>query len=132
MDDDTFLLKIEEGTLDPSFFNHVGHLRLAWIYLQRLPLDEAIRKTCDSIQRYATGLGASAKFHWTISEALVRLMHAAGASDPERDWQAFVNTKPPLLTDARAVLGCHYSPAQLARPEARELFLEPDLLPLPA
>jgi hypothetical protein len=51
MTDDAFLSAFEACTLDPQHFNHRGHVRLAWLYLQRYPFDEAVTR--------ATHLGAA-------------------------------------------------------------------------
>jgi hypothetical protein len=118
MDDLTFLAQVEACALDPSLFNHAGHMRLARVCLQLHPVDAAAARCCRAIQRYAAHLGAADKFHWTVTEALVRLM-AGGAADE-------------VTRDARACLQRHYSAAVLAQPDARQRFVAPDLLPLPA
>ncbi|MCG2585082.1 hypothetical protein [Massilia sp. TS11] len=117
MNDDLFLQQISDGSLAPSHFNHAGHIRLARILVQRYPLDDAVARCCTLIAAYARGLGAHDKFHWTVTEALVRLLHAHG---------------PAALEDARGLLARHYSAARLADAAGRTRFLAPDLLPLPA
>ncbi|UUZ49057.1 hypothetical protein LP420_00580 [Massilia sp. B-10] len=54
----------------------LSHLRLAALALQAHDVDSAVARTCLSIRAYATHLGAPAKFHWTVTEALVRLLAA--------------------------------------------------------
>lgn len=116
MDDITFVSRLEACTLAPEHFNHAGHVRLACLYLDRYPLDEAIARTCATISAYATHLGAANKYHATITVALVRLLHAHG---------------PTVLADAPALLALHYSPALLAASASRAAFVPPDLAPLP-
>lgn len=117
--------------LDVAGFDHRGHLRIAWLLLQRHPLEVAVERTCDGIQRLAAHLGVPGKYHRTLSEALVRLMAAADAAAPASSFDAFLTNHPELLVDARAVLARHYSPARLTDPAARTTFLPPDLQPLP-
>ena len=120
LDDAKFLASVADGSLSANDFGHRQHLRLAWLHLQGMPLDVAIERTCADIARFAAHHGAHAKFHRTITEALLRLMAALGPDDAA------------LLDDARGLLARHYSPTLLATPEARLRFFPPDLLPLPA
>ena len=131
MTDQQFLQQMEAGTLAPEGFDHAGHVRLAWIYLQRGGRQEAEQRTCDTIRRYAAALGAAAKFHCTVTVALVRLMAAGGAADRDMPWPAFLVRNAALLADARAALARHYSPTLLGSDAARAAFVEPDRAPLP-
>ena len=45
MTDEDFIAAFESRTLDPQHFNHLGHVRLAWLYLQRHDFDEAVART---------------------------------------------------------------------------------------
>lgn len=121
MTDEEFLTGVTAFTLPPALFNHAGHLRLAWINLRRFPLDDAVGATCEAIRAYATHLGAADKFHWTVTEALLRLLHADRAL-PFADFLAANGH------DVRARLALHYSDAALAA--GRERFVAPDRAPL--
>ena len=132
MTDDEFLTSFTNCTLDRSHFNHLGHVRLAWIHLQRQPFDEAVARTCGGIRNYATSLGAAGKFHWTITEVLMHLLRAAGGTDRDLGWQDFIAANAALVADARGRVGEHYSDLYLDTPEARQRFVAPDLRPLPA
>ena len=131
MTDDEFLTHFTACTLAPEQFNHLGHVRLGWILLRRLPLDAAVQQACTGIRRYAAHLGAADKFHWTTTEALLRLLLAGGAADPRQDWPAFIAANHALVRDARARLALHYSPERLAEAAARMAFIAPDRAPLP-
>lgn len=119
MDDMTLLAQVEACALDPSLFNHAAHVRLALACLHAAggDADAAAVRCCAAIRGYATHLGAADKFHWTVTEALVRLL-AAGKHDE-------------VVRDARACVARHYSAAVLASSQARTRFVLPDLLPLP-
>src|SRR5471030_816022 len=84
MTDDEFLARFTDCTLPEEHFTHLGHLRLACLQLQRAPFDAAVQNTCAGIRRYATHLGATDKFHWTITQALMHLLQAAGAAERGR------------------------------------------------
>ena len=131
MTDNEFAERFADCTLPPAEFNHRGHVRIAWINLQRLPFDEAVRVTCEGIRTYATSLGASAKFHWTITEALMHLLRAGGASDRSIPFDRFLGNNAALVADARGRIAVHYTEALLATDSARSAFVAPDLAPLP-
>jgi hypothetical protein len=131
MTDDEFLCQFNACTLAPEHFNHLGHVRLGWILLRRLPLDAAVTQACTGIRRYAAHLGAADKFHWTVTEAMLRLLWAGGAADPGQDWPSFLAANAALLQNARARLALHYSPGRLAKAAARTAFIQPDRAPLP-
>jgi hypothetical protein len=130
MTDEQFLAGLADCTLPPAHFNHLGHLRLAWLMLRRHPFDEAQARTCATILAYASHLGAPGKFHRTITVALLHLLRAAGA-DRARDWPAFAAANPALVERARDCLAVHYSADCLASDAARSGFVAPDLATLP-
>ena len=131
MTDDEFLASFTACTLPPDHFSHAGHIRLAWIQLQRHDFDQAVDGTCRGIRAYATHLGAATKFHTTITVALMHLLRAAGAADRDVSWYQFVTANQDLVHNARAILARHYSSQCLDSQEARERFVAPDLLALP-
>ncbi|ADG18837.1 hypothetical protein [Paraburkholderia atlantica] len=130
--DDIFLEAFLACRLPPSAFDHRNHLRVAWIHLQRFPLDEAIERTCAGIARYAAHLGVPDRYHRTMTEALIRLMERAGASDQSRSFDDFLAYAPAFSGDCRTLIAAHYSPGLLDRADARSRFLPPDRLPLPS
>lgn len=131
-DDDAFLAAFDTCTLPAGAFGHRAHLRVAWLMLRGHPPADAIERTCAGLARLAAHRGAASKFHRTRSEALMRLMLAAGAAAAPDDFAAFLERNPALLVDARGVLARHYSAAVLDSDAARTRYLPPDLEPLPA
>ncbi|UGQ46565.1 hypothetical protein [Massilia endophytica] len=131
MNDEDFLRQLGDCTLPPQHFNHLGHVRLAWLNLRRRPFGQAVQHTCGTIRNYATHLGASGKFHCTVTTALVHLLREAGACRPDLDWEGFLCEAAPLLADARGRLSLHYSEGVLASEAARQAFVPPDRAPLP-
>lgn len=129
--DDEFLSAFNDCSAPPSAFDHTGHLRIAWIHLQRYPQEQAIRLTCTGIARFAAHLGAPDKFHHTLSEALMRIMAQRGAADGRLAWQTFLASNRDLVDDARQLLAQHYSPQRLALAAAKVGFVSPDREPLP-
>lgn len=132
LSDDQFLAAFLDSSMPAAGFNHLGHLRAAWLLLQRLPLEEAVTETCDGIARLATRLGAPGKYHRTLSEALVRLMAQGGGADRSLGWEAFLAANPALARDARGLLAQYYSDDTLNSDAARQRFLPPDRQALPS
>ena len=132
MTDHEFYQRLKDLSLPASSFGHLGHLRLAYYCLQRLPLDAAITEVGQVIARFADSLGEADKFHWTLTEALVRLMYLRLAQQPASDLGEFVRANPDFVKNTRALIKRHYSEEALNHPEARRRYIEPDLAPLTA
>lgn len=130
MSDQEFVDAFLACRLPAAQFQHRGHLRIAWLLLQRHPLELAIEEICNGIARLAAHLGAPGKYHRTLSEALVRLMAHDGAAT--LSWDEFLSANPELLTDVRGTVGRYYSSELLDSARARISFVEPDRMPLPA
>ncbi len=129
--DDAFFAAFNDCSAPPSAFNHLGHIRIGWIHLQRYPVPEAIQRTCDGIERFANHLGAPGKYNRTLSEALMCLMAHGGAADRNKTWGDFLEENPQLVKDALGLLAHHYSNERLNSETARKTFMPPDLNPLP-
>lgn len=130
LSDDEFLAAFEATTL--AEFHHVDHIRVAWIYLQRLPFPQASRRMAESLRRFAASKGAHQKYHETITQAWMFLVADAldqDHHDAAQGFDAFAAAHPGLL-DAHA-LDRFYSSQLLASPAARNEFVPPDLSPLP-
>ncbi len=75
LSDQDFIHQFEQKTLPLKEFNHRSHLRLAWLYLHKYSLLPALKKITEGIEAFAVSLGANDKFHHTLTEAIVRIMH---------------------------------------------------------
>ena len=131
MSDNQFLAAFLDSSMPPAGFDHLGHIRAAWLLLQRRPLEEAVSETCDAIARLATHLGVPGKYNRTLSEALVRLMAHGGATDRTLSWPDFLAANADLVGGARLVLARHYSDETLNSTAAQQHFTPPDRQPLP-
>jgi len=126
LDDAEFLRQFEAATLPSDYFNHLGHLRAAWLFLDRESLILAQRHFATAVQRYATSLGASEKFHTTMTYALLAVMAARQGVQGGKDWQAFVSANPDMVTDARGLLLNYYYAETLDSDTAKRQFVLPD------
>lgn len=127
MTDDAFLLAFENCSLPKEFFNHQGHLRIAWAYLSKYVFEHALIRTSQGIFCFARSLGAKKIYHETLTRVWVHLVHkelhpkAACFAD-------FITAKHHLLD--KTLPFQYYSKDRLESELARKTWLEPDLKPL--
>jgi hypothetical protein len=126
MNDQHFLEQFENCSLPQEQFRHRNHLRLAWIYLSRFPLEEARLKLTQAIVRYATHLGATQIYNETLTCAWLYLVQQA-RQEPTPDFDVFIK-KNNYLLDKDLPLQ-YYSRERLESEAARKQYLEPDLKP---
>ncbi|HVE71539.1 MAG TPA: hypothetical protein VNI54_09250 [Thermoanaerobaculia bacterium] len=124
MHDRDFVTAFESCTLPPDLFPHRAHVRLAWLYLREHGLLESLRRYSDGIQRYAASLGASSKYHHTITWAFLFLIHERMAAVDHTTFDEFASANEDLFGP---VLERYYSPAMLKSDLARRTFVMPDL-----
>jgi len=131
MNDDQFLAAFEARTLDE--FHHRDHIKVAYLYLRRYPLEDAITKVRTGLQALAVAWGAPVDdlekgYHETVTQAWVRLVDRAlsdaGAAESA---DAFCDQQPKLMEKTH--LHFYYSRERLTTWEAKRKFVEPDLAP---
>jgi len=132
MTDDEFLAAFEACTLEE--FHHRDHVKVAYLYLRRHPLNDAIVKVRTGLQALAAAWGAPVDdlergYHETMTQAWVRLVHLTlsdrGVSESA---DAFCDEQPSLMK--KTYLQAFYSRERLTTWEAKRGFVEPDLAPL--
>jgi hypothetical protein len=130
MTDEAFARAFESGSVTPAQFDHVAHVRVAWVYLRETEsLEEALSRMRGEIRRFAAAAGVPQKYHETITVLWMRLLEEvrfAGASRELSD----VLLEHPALADKDLPLR-YYSRARLFSDEARAGWVEPDLRGLP-
>ena len=137
-----FLKAFEAATLPRSAWTHEAHVRMAWLYLNRLPYSAALEKAKAGIQRLnqsfaSTGTAPckpaeankSAGYHDTITTAFLRLI--AGRIEPGEGFPDFRDRNPDLLDKTLSAVRKHYTKKLLFSAKARKAFVEPDRAPLP-
>lgn len=125
--DSEFVRQFEALSLSPDHFDHKGHIRLAFLYLEQYALDEAIQRISSGIQKYATSLGASDKFHVTITDAITRVIAQRKQATDSKSWQLFLKENQDLVDDALSILHQYYSKDLLFSAMAKQQLLPPDL-----
>jgi hypothetical protein len=131
MTDEEFLAAFEWCTLPRAEWTHAAHVRLAWLYLGRLPFDQALGQVRDGIRRYNAAHGSDG-YHETITVAFVVLIRSRMADEGAGEgFAGFQARNPDLLDRGLLLLGRHYDPATLSSAVARQRFVVPDRESLP-
>ena len=124
--DDDFIAAFEALTLKAELFRHADHVRLAFVYLQRLDLLDTLRRYADGLRRFAAHHGASDRYHETVTWALVILIHERMASYAgPLQWPVFAADHSDFLRWKDGVLFDYYGPEILESDLARRTFLLP-------
>jgi hypothetical protein len=102
--DAEFHAAFDSCTLAADAFRHHDHIRLAWIYLGALPLEEAAEHMGAAICRFALHhAGTTAKYDAPLTRAWMRLVARARAvSPPAATFAEFAAGNPMLFDRARA------------------------------
>lgn len=123
MNDREFIEALESCALPGSAFDHRAHVRLAWLYLREQPLLDALPRFIASLKRFAGSLGASGKYHETITYAFMFLIHERMARGAATSFEEFAIANEDLLGP---ILDRYYSAETLASELARTTFVMPD------
>lgn len=127
INDEDLLRQFESCTLPGDVLNHVNHLRIAWLYLHRHELGEAIDKVSRGTRKFTEVLGATGKYHQTITEASVRLMHNRIEQSKPASFDDFLAENEDMVLNLKALLSCYYTQECLRSSAARLNFIEPDI-----
>lgn len=123
--DEALISAIESGVAPEGGFHHREHVRLAFLYLQRAALPEALRRFIDSLKRFAASQGATGLYHETITVAFVLLINERLGSRDE-SWSSFADRNPDLLAWKPSILDRYYTSETLWSDRARARFVLPD------
>ena len=118
-----FIEALESRTLPADAFDHRQHVRLAWLYLRERPLLDALPRFITSLKRYAGSLGASTKYHETITFAFLFLIHERMARHACDSFEEFERANADLFGP---ILQRYYRNETLASELARATFVMPD------
>ena len=137
MTDAELLRQFESLELPFEQWNHRAHVKVAYLYVQRLGFNRALPEIRRRIKAYNAHNNvpesATSGYNETTTQAMLHLiaatMHAYAATHRVDSADAFCDMHPQLMT--KHVLRLFYSPQQRMHPEAKARFIEPDLSALP-
>jgi hypothetical protein len=124
LDAEEFIARFQARTLEP--FHHYDHVRMAWLYLRRASMLEAIANFTTDLKHFAAANGQPNLYHETLTWGYLLLIHERMARGNVTDWEAFAAENPDLLTWERSLLKTYYRPETLQSEFARRVFVFPD------
>ena len=122
--------QFEAGTLPLECFHHRDHVHMAFIYLCKWPILEALERFSSALKRFAAHHGKHQLYHETITWAYMLLINERMArSGKLQSWEEFEETNGDLLIwKGGAVQRC-YREETLWSDFAKRVFVLPDGLP---
>jgi hypothetical protein len=124
--DEELLRRFETGEMPAGGFHHAQHVQVAWHYLRRAPLPEALVCFTSGLKAFAAAQGATGLYHETITIAFMLVINERLAEERDLDWPAFAAAHPELFTWKPSILDRYYLPETLASERARRTFVMPD------
>ena len=127
MSDDEFVAAFEDCTLPLESFRHADHVRMAFLYLGRYPLLEAIREFSASLLKFAVAYGKTNLYNETMTWAYLLLIRErlARAGRPQT-WAEFSAGNADLLDWSNNILRKYYRDETLTSGLAKTTFVFPD------
>jgi len=127
--DAELLEAFEQCTLSNSAFHHEDHIRVAFLYLSRLPALQALQRFRDSLVRFAETHGKAGLYNETVTWAYILIIRERMArAGRAQDWSEFKAANPDLFDRGRDLLRRYYRSETLTSALAKSTFLFPDNL----
>ena len=119
---------LEQSRIEGASFDHEAHVYLAWLYLDRYPVTEAIERYTAALKRLTAKLGVPDKYHDTVTWFFMLIIAQRRIACADVDWTVFKEKNADLLSRENNVLNRYYSKETLATDAARQSFVLPDRL----
>src|SRR5215204_3831915 len=113
-------------TLPADRFHHHQHMEVAWLFVQKYGMPQALSEFTTAIKRFADAKGATGLYHETITWAFLLLIADRQARHAAANWQEFAAANADLLSWKPSILDRYYSKELLASDLAKRTFLMPD------
>jgi hypothetical protein len=127
MTDFELMEQLEDATLPIEAFHHEEHVRMAFLYLAKYRVLEAVDRFSTALVRFATRNGKTGLYHETITWAYMLLIRERMArAGREQTWTEFRASNPDLLDRERPILKKYYREETLSSDLARNAFVLPD------
>jgi hypothetical protein len=133
--DEEFLAAFEACTIVfPTEWTHRAHLRMAYLYLDRHPFEEALRRVRTGIQRFNAANrvpeGPDRGYHETLTQMWLRTIHGLReARGRESGFDAFLEQHPYLLD--KRLFRLFYTRQTAMSDRAKREYVAPDLADFP-
>ena len=128
MDQQQLFDSFVDTSLPADQFHHQQHVQVAWLFVRKYGMPDALAEFTSAIKRFADAKGATGLYHETITWAFLLLIAERQARHPASSWPEFEAANTDLLVWKPSILGRYYSKELLASDLARRTFLMPDLI----
>ena len=126
MTNEELILRFESDVLPEDSFHHADHVRLAFAYLCRYPVLQALDRFVTALRRFANAQGKPQLYNETITCAYFFLICERMARSEGAVWEEFAQGNPDLLIWKDGILSRYYHEATLESDLARTVFVFPD------
>jgi hypothetical protein len=127
MTGDELIKQFEDGTTPPDTFHHADHVRLAFEYLCRCSVLEALQRFSDALRRFAAAQGKVRLYHETITWVYLFLIRERIArAGRAQTWEEFAERNPDLLVWNGGAIATLYRQETIDSDLARHTFVLPD------
>ncbi len=111
-----------------GFFQHSGHVRLAWMYLRKYPLPEALPRVCEALRMFANANNAPHLYNETLTWAYMILINERMAKlGPAHEYEEFAAANADLFDWQNSIVNRYYRSETLNSDLAKSVFIMPDL-----
>ena len=126
-EEEEFIRRFESCELPAAEFPHREHVRLAWLYLRRHAVPEALARFSAGLKRFAAFNGQPRLYHETITWAYILLINERAArAGRAQGWDEFAAANADLLDWRNSVLRTYYRAETLESGLAKKVFILPD------
>lgn len=126
--DSEFESQFADCSLKPIYFNHIGHVRLAWIHIKNYGIDKAIENVCSQIKKYDATHDDGTKFHTTLTIASLRTVYHFFLKSESASFEEFMTEFPVLEKNFKELITAHYSLKCISSAKAKKEYVAPDLM----
>jgi hypothetical protein len=128
MTDDALIEQFENCVLPLESFRHRNHVQVAFLYLEKYPILEALARFSAALNRFAAAKGKAGLYNETITWAFLLIIRERMArAGGQQSWAEFSAQNEDLLSWKNSVLKKYYREETLASDLAKRIFVFPDL-----
>jgi transketolase len=134
LEDTDFIAQFEATTWPYALWRHRQHIKVAYIYLRRYPLEVAQQRVRERIKAYNASKnlpdGLTTGYHDTMTQAWMHLVYFTLCEyGPAENADAFFDQHPQFW--GKKALRFFYTKERFVTMEAKTAFVPPDLTPFP-
>jgi len=126
MTGDDLIERFESGAICNEEFHHAEHVQLAFAYLSKYPVLQALQKFTCALKKFAVARGKPQLYNETVTSAYFFLISERMVRDEGSGWEEFARRNPDLLIWKDGILTRYYRESTLKSDLARNVFVLPD------